>query len=80
MTHDIELKAIIHVMKMFINYLLGRRFTLMSDHIIQRYIFNQPNLNVMKARWLANLSEFEFEIRHIKVNENRVANSLSRRV
>jgi len=32
MTHDLELLAIIHELKMWRHYLLGRRFILMSDH------------------------------------------------
>jgi len=32
-THDLELVAIIHVCKMWRNYLVSKRFVLMSDHI-----------------------------------------------
>jgi len=32
-THDIELEAIIHALNMLRNYLLSRRFVLMSDHM-----------------------------------------------
>ena len=52
----------------------------MSDHSVLRYLFGQPNLNFGKARWLATLSEFYFEIRNIKRKENMVANALSRRI
>jgi len=65
-THDLELATIIHTLKMWRHYILGRRFVLMSDHSGLRYLFDQPNLNVMQARWLATLSEFNFEIRYIK--------------
>ena len=80
MTHDIELEAIIHALKMWRHYLLGRRFVLMSDYSGLRYLFNQPNLNAMKFRWLAKISEFDFEIKYIKGTKNRVANALSRKV
>ena len=43
-------------------------------------MFNQPNLNERQARWLSFLSEFDFEVRHIKGKENKVADALSRRV
>ena len=49
-THDIELEAIIHALKMWRHYLLGRRFTLMSDHNDLRYIFDQPNSNGRQTR------------------------------
>jgi len=32
-THDLELAMIIYALKMWKQYLLGRRFVLMSDHI-----------------------------------------------
>jgi hypothetical protein len=35
-------------------------------------------LNVRQARWLAFISEYDFEIRHIKGKENKVADALSR--
>lgn len=65
-TRDLELTTIIHALNMWRHYLLGRRFVLMSDHSRLRYLFNQPNLNSRKARWLAMLSEFDFEIIYIK--------------
>jgi len=79
-THDLELVAIIHVLKMWRHYILGRRLILMSDHNRLRYFFNQQNLNAMQARQLATLSQFDFEIKYIKGKENQVANTLGRRV
>jgi len=52
----------------------------MSDHNGLRYLFEQPNLNSSQARWLAMISEFEFEIRYIKGKENKVVDALSRRI
>ena len=79
-THDLELEAIIHASNMWRHYLLGRRYVIMSDHSGLRYLFDQPNLNARPARWLATLSEFDFEIRYIKGKENTFANALSKRV
>lgn len=78
MTHDLELEPIIHELRMWRQDLLGSRFILMSDHNGLKYLFYQPNLNVKQARWLATVSEFEFEIRYIKGKENKVAYALSR--
>jgi len=79
-THDHELATIIHALKMWRHYLLGRIFILMSDHSGLRYLFDQPNMNARQARWLATISEFDFEIRYIKGKENNVVDALSRRV
>jgi hypothetical protein len=77
-THDLELAAIVHSLKMWRHYLLGRKFVLMKDHYGLRYLFDQPKINARQARWMVLLSEFDFEIKHIKGKENRVADALSR--
>jgi hypothetical protein len=76
--HDLELDAIVHALKMWRHYLLGRRFILMTDHCGLRHLFDQPKLNARKSRWMALLSEFDFEIKYIKGKENRVVDDLSR--
>ena len=42
-----------------------------------RYLLDQPNLNARQARWLAFLSEYDFEIQHIKGKQNKVIDALS---
>ena len=69
-THDLELVAILHALKMWWWYLIGRIFLLMSDNISLKYLFDQHNLNATQARWLSFLSEYDFEIKHIKGKEN----------
>jgi hypothetical protein len=65
-THDLELATIVHALKMWRHYPMGRRFVLMTDHCGLRHLFDQPKLNARQARWMALLSEFDFEIKHIK--------------
>ena len=43
-----------------------------------KYLLDQPNLNARQARWLAFLSEYDFEIQHIKGKGNKVSDALSR--
>lgn len=78
--HDIDLVAIMHTFKMWRHYLHGKRFIFMSDESGLRYLFDQPNLKARKVRWLATLSELEFEIRYINGKENKVAYPLRRGV
>jgi hypothetical protein len=59
---------------------MGRKFLLLKDNSGVKYLFNQPDLNARQVRWLALLSEFDFEVRHIKGKENKVADSLSHRI
>ena len=50
----------------------------MSNNINLKYLFDQQNPNARQARWLAFLSEYDFEIKHIKGKENKVVDALSR--
>ena len=44
-----------------------------------KYLFDQPDLNARKTRWLYFLSEYHFKLNHIKGKENKVADALSHR-
>ena len=77
-TYDLELAVVIHALKMWCHHLIGRKFILMTDNKGLKYLLDQPNLNARKSRWLAFLSEYDFEIQHIKGKENKVVDALSR--
>lgn len=38
-------------------------------------MFDQQDLNARQSRWLTFLSEYDFEIKHIKGKENRVVDA-----
>ena len=73
-----ELDVVIHALKMWRYCLLGKKITLMTDHISLKYLFSQTDLNARQARWLSFLSEFDMDIKHIKGKENKIADALSR--
>ena len=50
----------------------------MTDNKGLKYLLNQPNINARQARWLSFLSEYDFEIQHIKGKEKKVVDALSR--
>jgi hypothetical protein len=78
--HDLDLAGIVHALRMWRHYLTGNKFELRTDHIGMKYFFEQPTLNARKTRWLECLSEYDFDINHIKGKENKVVDALSRRV
>ena len=43
-THDLELAAVVHALKVWRHYLLGNRCEIFSDHKSLKYIFTQPDL------------------------------------
>jgi hypothetical protein len=79
-TQDLELASIIHALRKWRHYLMGRRFELRIDHNGLKYLFDQPTLNARQTRWLEFLCEYDFGIKHIKGKENKVADALSRKV
>jgi hypothetical protein len=52
LTHDLELTAIVHALKIWRHYLLGNKVHIFTDHKSLRYIFTQPELNLRQRRWL----------------------------
>jgi hypothetical protein len=79
-THDLELASIIHALRMWRHYLMGKKFELKTYHIALKYIFEKPTLNARQTRWLEFLSEYDFNIKHIKGMEDKFVDALSRRV
>ena len=59
---------------------MGRKFMLLMDNSGMKFLFSHLDLNARQARWLAFLSEFDFEVRHIKGKEDKVTDDLSIRV
>jgi hypothetical protein len=51
-THDLELAAVVHALKIWRHYLMGKRCELYIDHKSLKYIFTQSNLNLRQRRWL----------------------------
>ena len=77
--HVLELATIIHALKRWRHYLMVRKFLLKNDNMSLKYLFNQTDLNARQARWLDFLSEYQFELKHIKGKEKKFAHALSRR-
>jgi hypothetical protein len=59
---------------------MGKRFELRIDHNGLKYLFDQPTLNARQTRWLEFLSEYDFDINHIKGKENKVVDALNKTV
>jgi hypothetical protein len=79
-THDLELASMVHALKMWRRYLMGKIFELRIDHSGLKCMFGQPSLNAIQRRWIEFLSEDDFDIKHIRGNENKVVGALIRRV
>jgi hypothetical protein len=51
-THDLELAAVVHPLKIWRHYLLGNKCHIYTDHKSLKYIFTQSELNMRQRRWL----------------------------
>jgi hypothetical protein len=65
-THALELEVIVHALKMWRNYLMGKKFELRIGHNDLNYLFGYTTMNVRQVIWLELLSEYDFDINHIK--------------
>jgi hypothetical protein len=45
-THDLELAAVVHTLKVWRHYLIGKRCEIYSDHKSLKYIITQLDLNL----------------------------------
>jgi hypothetical protein len=65
-THDLELDNHSSCLKYVEALSHGKKFELRTDHSGLKYLFGQPTLNARQIRWLEFLSEYDFDINHIK--------------
>ena len=75
--HDLELETLVHALKMWIHYLLGKKFLLVKNNTYVKNLFNHLGINPRQALQMALLSEFDLEVKHIKGKENKVVDSLN---
>lgn len=72
-----ELLAIVHAVRHFRPYLLGRHFTLRTDHGSLTWLMNFREPGGQLARWLEQLQEFDFEMCHRPGRKHQNADALS---
>jgi hypothetical protein len=78
-THDLELVGVVHALKIWRQYIIGKRCEVYSNHKSLKYIFTQPDLNLRQQRLLELIKDYDFEINYHSGKANVVADALSRR-
>jgi ribonuclease HI len=80
-THDLELAAVVHALKIWRHYLMGKMCELYTDHKSLKYIFTQLNLNLRQRKWLELelIKDYDLGINYHLGKANVVADALSRR-
>lgn len=75
---DMECLAIIYSVSKLRNYLLGRKFTILTDHSALKVLNDgMPKTDRLK-RWAAILAEYEFKVEYIKGSLHQDVDCLSR--
>ncbi|WVZ96332.1 LOW QUALITY PROTEIN: hypothetical protein U9M48_041987 [Paspalum notatum var. saurae] len=78
-THDLELAAVVHALKIWRHYLMGKKTEIYTDHKSLKYIFTQPDLNLRQRRWLELIKDYDVNINYHPGKANVVADALSRK-
>ncbi len=73
-----ELLAAVRFTRMFRHYLLGRKFTLRTDHSSLTWLFRFKAPQGQLARWLEELSQYNFTVVHRAGKKHANADALSR--
>jgi hypothetical protein len=79
LTHELELATVVHALKIWRHYIIGKRCEVYSDHKNLKYIFTQPNLNLRQRRWLELIKDYDLGINYHPGKANAIADALSRR-
>jgi hypothetical protein len=79
-THDPELAAVMHTLKIWRHYLMGNKCELFTDHKSLKYFFTQAELNMRQRRWLELIKDYDVEINYHLGKANVVADALSRKI
>jgi hypothetical protein len=57
-THDLELALVVHALKTWRHYLMGKHYDIFIDHKSLKYIFTQKELNLRQRRWLELIKDY----------------------
>jgi hypothetical protein len=78
-THDLELAAVVHALKIWCHYLLGNTCHSYTDDKSLKYIFTQLEMNMRQRRWLELIKVYDLEIHYHPGKANVAADPLSRK-
>ena len=75
--HEHKTLAVLEALMKWEDKLLGRKFTVVTDHKGLEYFKTQLNLSLRRTRWWEYLSCFNYNTIHVDGTQDKVADSLS---
>ena len=77
--HDLELAAIVFVLKIWRHFLNGERCLIYTDHKSLKYLPSQRELNLRQRRWMELIKDYDCMIDYHPGKANVVADALSKK-
>jgi hypothetical protein len=78
-TQDLEQAIVVHVLKIWRNYIMGTKYQVYIDHKSLKYIFTWKDLNRRQRCWLELIKDYDLEIHYHPGKANLVADALSQK-
>ena len=78
-THDLEMAAVVHALKIWRHYLYGAKCQIYTDHKNLKCIYTSEFVSGRQRRWLELLQDYGTGIEYVEGKANRVADALSRK-
>src|SRR4051812_25602747 len=69
-THYLELAYVVHALKTWRHYLLGKRCEVFTDHKSLKYIFTQKEINIRQRRWLELIKDYDLSLQYVITSVN----------
>jgi hypothetical protein len=77
--YEKEMMAILHALKKWSSYLIGRHFKVKIDHYSLKYFLEQRLSSEEQKKWVTKILGYDFEIVYKKRKQNVVADAISRK-
>ena len=77
--YEKEMLAILHALKKWRPYLMGRHFKVKTDYDSLKYFLEQRLSSEEQQKWVTKMLGYDFEIIYKKGKQNVVADALSRK-
>ena len=73
-----KLASVVMVVHKWKHYLIHKPFTIRSDQMSLKYLWEQKEIPIQYAKWLVKLMGFQFTIEYLAGRTNKVADALSK--
>ena len=61
-THDLELASVVHALRTWRHYLMGKKCDIFTDHKSLKYILTQKELHMRQRRWLELIKDYNLNL------------------